>query len=156
GIEPNMIKHGRIPMIGWRGTSLRAIASGRYNALIKRDAIRVRHLHHPIFMRWGYEMNGSWEPWSGARNGGPGGVSLYIRAWRLIHNIFVRAGATNAIWVWAPNWEDIPKDSWNHWTHYYPGDGYVDWVGIDGFNWGTSQSWSHWVDAVHFIRGLYS
>jgi hypothetical protein len=46
--------------------------------------------------------------------------------------------------VWTVNDGDVPSASWNHWTNYYPGDAYVDWVGIDGYNWGHSQSWSTW------------
>jgi beta-mannanase len=45
--------------------------------------------------------------------------------------------------------------SWNHWTHYYPGDQYVDWVGISGFNWGTTQSWSSWRSIEEIIRAPY-
>jgi beta-mannanase len=48
-------------------------------------------------------------------------------------------------WVWAPNADSHPGGidvtSWNNWRQYYPGDGYVDWVGIDGYNWGSLDSW---------------
>ncbi|MFN2543570.1 MAG: glycoside hydrolase family 26 protein [Actinomycetota bacterium] len=155
GIEPNMLKHGRIPMIGWRGVPLNQILSGQYDGHIRQNAIGVRKLHKLVFLRWGYEMNGSWEPWGGAANGGASGPAKFVRAWRRIHDIFVRNHATNAVWVWAPNWEDIPKKSWNHWMRYYPGDRYVDWVGIDGFNWGAAKSWSHWVDMNRFVPGIY-
>ena len=49
-------------------------------------------------------------------------------------------GVHNVEWVWAPNAESAPGlfdvSSPNNWRHYYPGDSYVDWVGIDGYNWG--------------------
>ena len=67
----------------------------------------------------------------------------YVAAYRHIHDIFVAAGATNARWVWAPNADSHPggtsATSWNNWRSYYPGDAYVDWVGIDGYNWGTVE-----------------
>src|SRR5581483_2417544 len=38
---------------------------------------------------------------------------------------------------------------------YYPGDAYVDWVGIDGYNWGTSQSWSSWQSLADIVGPVY-
>src|SRR5256885_2213761 len=49
-----------------------------------------------------------------------------------------------------------PAAPWNHWTHYSPGDAYVDWVGIDGYNWGTTQSWSSWSSFASLVRPVYS
>jgi beta-mannanase len=86
-------------------------------------------------------MNGSWEEWGGYQNNTTGttdGPTKYVKAWKRMHDIFVAHGATNAVWVWSPNCNDVPKDSWNHWTNYYPGDDYVDWVGCDGYNFGGS------------------
>ena len=50
--------------------------------------------------------------------------------------IFHAAGATNVVWVWCPNAVDQPAEIAPHWTQYYPGDGYVDWVGVDGYSHG--------------------
>jgi hypothetical protein len=142
------IARGRIPMIGWRSASLISIIHGKYDWLIRLRARKLKALRHLVFMRWGWEMNGNWEPWSLH-------PSKFKRAWRHVHRIFVRQGALNVAWVWAPNWEDVPKVSWNHWTNYYPGDRYVDWVGIDGFNWGATQPWSHWTTIDRIVRRLY-
>ena len=51
--------------------------------------------------------------------------------------------------VWCPNNTDQPGDAWNNIAAYYPGDQYVDWVGMDGYNWGTTAntSWQSF-DAV--------
>src|SRR5207247_7587356 len=96
-------------------------------------------------LRWGWEMNGDWEPWSGAQNGGSsGGAASFRAAWHHIHDIFSEVGAWNVVWVWSPNSGDLPHARWNHFSNYYPGDRYVDWVGIDGFNWGASHSWPSW------------
>src|SRR5437588_405859 len=101
-------------------------------------------------------MNGSWTEWGGGQNGGGGaGPKAYVAAWRHIHDVFLEQGATNVAWVWAPNDSSLPDQPWNHWTNYYPGDAYVDWVGIDGFNWGTSESWSSWRDLTDIIRPIY-
>jgi hypothetical protein len=157
GLEQWDVANGRIPLITWKGTDLSEILSGRDDAMIAARARAVRALHVPVFLRWGWEMNGSWSTWGGALNGGAGvGPARYIAAWRHIHDIFVRHGTDNVAWVWAPNDGDVPDESWNHWTHYYPGDAYVDWVGIDGFNWGTSTSWGSWRDLSDLISELYS
>ncbi len=77
-----------------------------------------------ILLRWASEMNGSWVAWYG-------NPVLYIQKWRLIYNI-MKEEAPNVAMVWAPN--DIPNNPQspaNYVHSYYPGDEYVDWVGID-------------------------
>lgn len=53
-----------------------------------------------------------------------------------MHDRFTAAGADNVRWVWAPNVADGPYPPMET---FYPGDGYVDWVGLDGYNWGGTQ-----------------
>nr|BFE71384.1 hypothetical protein GCM10020092_046850 [Actinoplanes digitatis] len=85
-----------------------------------------------MLLRWGWEMNGDWYPWGAARNGkDPAG---YIECWRRIHGIFAEEKATNVSWVWSPNWNSAPVEEWNTPEALYPGDRYVDWVGISGYN----------------------
>ncbi len=152
------VANGRIPLISWQGTDLSSIISGSQDSSIKARARRAKSFGHRIFISWGYEMNGDWNSWSGARNNSPGttnGPAKFVSAWRHIHKIFAKVGATNVTWVWTPNDRDVPSASWNHWTKYYPGDDYVDWVGVDGYNWGTTQSWSRWTPFESLFRGVY-
>jgi FlgD Ig-like domain/Glycosyl hydrolase family 26 len=152
------VSNGRIPMISWEGTHLVAISSGQYDSLIRSRAKSVKNFGHRVFIRWGYEMNGNWNSWDGTHNNSSGyhdGPAKYVAAWRHIHNIFDNVGATNVSWVWCPNDRDVPSASWNHWTNYYPGDAYVDWVCIDGYNWGTTQSWSSWTPFASLYNGVY-
>jgi glycosyl hydrolase family 26 len=45
--------------------------------------------------------------------------------------VFVDVGAGNVIWAWSPNViNPVPKVALKP---YYPGDGYVDWVGLIGY-----------------------
>jgi hypothetical protein len=39
-------------------------------------------------------------------------------------------GATNITWVFHVNSDDFPGEKWNRMENYYPGDIYVDWVGV--------------------------
>jgi glycosyl hydrolase family 26 len=159
GLEQWDVQGGRIPLISWSGTTLGDVLSGRFDAMIHQRAREVKALGAPVFLRWAWEMNGNWSSDDGSHNnisGQTNGPQLYVDAWRHIHDIFTAEGTTNAVWVWSPNASDVPAAGWNHWTHYYPGDAYVDWVGIDGYNWGTSQPWSSWTTLGSLIRPLYS
>jgi endoglucanase len=81
------------------------------------------------------------------------GYGKYVAAWRHVHDIFVAEGATNVLWVWCPLVNDVPATPWNHWTDYYPGDAYVDWVGIDAYNWGSSSSCCVWQSFAALLTG---
>lgn len=155
GLEEWDIAHGRIPLITWRGSSLGEINEGRYDTLIQARALAVKKLGSPVFLRWGWEMNGNWHAHAGALNM-PNGPAKFIAAWRRIHRIFDASGAKNAIWVWCPNATSIPAEPWNSWASYYPGDKFVDWVGIDGYNWGSIQSWSKWQSFAEIMRPIYN
>jgi beta-mannanase len=75
-------------------------------------------------------MNGNWYPWGRAGSNTPG---RYKRAWRHVVRVFRRAGAANVAWVWTPY---ADQGGGMPFAPYYPGDRWVDWVGLDGFNWG--------------------
>ena len=117
---------------------LAAILSGSQDAIINDFAIKSKAYGKPFFLRFAHEMNGNWYDWSGALTGNS--ADAYVAAWRYVWNKFQAAGATNAIWVWCPNADSVPADSWNALQNYYPGDAYVDWVGIDfyGLKWGDN------------------
>ncbi|HEX2027909.1 MAG TPA: cell wall-binding repeat-containing protein [Nitriliruptorales bacterium] len=152
------VEQGRIPLVTWEpwGTDLQSIASGAHDALIRQRAREVAAFGADVMLRLAHEMNGDWYPWSGDRNGGgTTGPQRYVAAWRRVHDLFEAEGATNAVWVWAPNHVDVPQEPWNQWTSYYPGDAHVDWVGIDAYNWGRSQPWSSWTALADLIAPLY-
>ena len=81
-------------------------------------------------------MNGRWFPWSEGVNGNKSGE--FVTAWRHVHDIFTAVGATNATWVWCPNID--PNGEFLNLASQYPGDKYVDWTGLDGYNWGTNPA----------------
>ncbi len=125
---------GSVLMISWRGTFYKEITSGGQDAMIARDAQALVRYRLPVFLRWGWEMDGHWYDWSGASNNrDPSG---FVAAWRHIHDIFAAQGATNVAWVWSPNSKANPPEPWNATAHYYPGDAYVDWVGQSGYSYG--------------------
>ncbi|HXU63821.1 MAG TPA: glycosyl hydrolase [Polyangia bacterium] len=154
---------GRIPLITWEawddsvGASLTAIAGGTYDSMITARAQAVKSFGQKFFLRWGHEMNGNWYPWDGSHNGASAAAATtFISAYRHIHDLFVAAGATNALWVFCPNVDSVPSDSWNQWQNYYPGDAYVDWMGFDGYNWGTVQTTSTWQSFPTIAGRIYA
>ena len=138
---------GAIPMLDWgpwnlgSGTNqpdfrLATIAKGTYDTFIRQWASSAKAWGHPFFLRFAWEMNGNWQfPWSVQLNGNQ--PADYVAAWRHIHDIFVQQGATNATWVWCPNVASTQTTPLNQ---LYPGDDYVDWTCLDGYNQGGSAS----------------
>jgi len=152
---------GQITMVTWEymlrpagdlepyeGRLLEAIVDGVHDDHIRMWAEQVRDFGKPVLLRWGHEMNGDWYPWSGALNGGGAtdgfgdpdladGPERFVAAYRHIHDIFDQEGADNVLWLWCPNVPFEGLGDWNQIPNYYPGDAYVDWLCIDGYNWGT-------------------
>ncbi len=124
--------------------TLQKITNGDFDTYIEKWALAARNFKYPILLRFAHEMNGDWYPWDGAHNGSSEAPARFIAAWKHVHNIFDQSGAANVTWVWDVNSSSSPDVSWNSALNYYPGDAYVDWVAVDGYNWGTSQSWSSW------------
>jgi beta-mannanase len=60
------------------------------------------------------------------------------------------------LWVWCPNSDSVPNVDWNQPSAYYPGDAYVDWVAVDGYNWGTSPSWGQWRSFKDILSPVYA
>jgi hypothetical protein len=118
------------------------INAGKFDLYIHTFARAVKSVRGPVMIRLMHEMNGNWYPWSGTANGNT--PAEFITAWRHVHDIFVAEGATNVTWVWSINHESVPPTLENSYAAYYPGDAYVDWVSISGFNWGTSLPTTAW------------
>jgi hypothetical protein len=136
-------ERGAISMVTWEpetakgeGIPLREIASGRYDRYIRISAEEVAEWGKPIMLRFAQEMNGRWYPWGLGVNGNT--ARDFREAWHHIYWIFRNHGASNVEWVWSPN-EDAGGG--HPLAVLYPGDEFVDWVGIDGFCWGGTIGW---------------
>jgi hypothetical protein len=123
------------------GYSLAEIASGSLDRYLRTYAHDVALLGLPIAIRLDHEMNGSWYPWSvyTSVNGRDGrtGAEWYQLMWRHVHDVFAQAGATNVLWVWSPN---IITYSRSDFRGFYPGDDYVDWIGLSGYYRRTTEA----------------
>jgi hypothetical protein len=141
---------GRRPLIAWyTDGDLAAVSSGRADALLRERAEACRAFGSPIYIRWAAEFND-------ASNACYGRPREFIAAWRRIVSVFRAAGATNVRWVWCPLALEKAWSPADDWRRYYPGDRFVDWVGMDGYNWGTTRSWSKWQSFRDIFAPLYS
>lgn len=76
-------------------------------------------LNHPLTFRPFHEMNGNWF-WWGCDNCSP---EEYIKLYQLTVNYIRAQGVDNVLFVWSPD-KKARMD-------YYPGDDYVDILGLD-------------------------
>ncbi|MFH1387383.1 MAG: glycosyl hydrolase [bacterium] len=122
-----------VPMLTWEPWvegALNSILSGKHDTYIKDFLTAAKEYGKPLLLRFAHEMNGNWYPWVGKE---------YKQAWAYIHNVKRELRADNVNFVWCPNNESLPSEPWNEFANYYPGDQYVDWVGLDGYNWGYDK-----------------
>ena len=144
--------HGAIPVVSWESydpgdpnSSWEKIAAGVKDGYITQWARDSQAWGHAYFLRFNWEMNGYWEPFVGQ-------AEYYVPMWKHMHDIFVQNGATNVTWVWCPN---VDSYSTRPFDSMYPGTDYVDWVCMDGYNYGTAQSWSSWQSFSSLFRPTY-
>ncbi|MBF8984063.1 hypothetical protein IZY60_10990 [Lutibacter sp. B2] len=130
------------------------IIKGKYDDYIRKWAQDIRELKNPVLFRFANEMNGDWCPWSTWYFGKD--PDLYIEAWKRVHTIFKEEKADNAQFVWNPHDRSYPDFKWNSPHLYYPGDEYVDWVGLTGYNNGTSFKEDVWRDFKDIYYPLYA
>jgi beta-mannanase len=115
---------------------LRDIANGAYDSAYTAWAQQSKAWAHPYFLRWNAEMNGRWSFW-GTTSTNSNTPAEFVAAWRHVHDIFANNGATNVTWVWCPNLE---YSATTPIQYLYPGDAYVDWTCLDGYNKGGQYS----------------
>jgi mannan endo-1,4-beta-mannosidase len=159
--------YGALPFLNWgsQATSsdpagatdqpafqLSDVIAGAYDSYMREFAEEARNWGHPFFLRFNWEMNGNWFPWSESVNGNHTGES--VAAWRHVHDIFASVGATNTTWVWCPNVD--PESRLQDLASLYPGDDYVDWTCLDGYNWGSNSSkQTGWMSFDRVYRSTY-
>ena len=160
-------QHGSIPLVYWSPWdapyeegdgpdrfSLDSILAGKWNDYIDAWADSAKQFGHPLFVSFAKEPNGSGFPWSGMYCGADKpvpnttpvqyeGPETYKKAYRYVVDRVRAKGAANIIWVFEVMNFSIPQDEWNYINQYYPGAGYVDWIGLSIYGQEyPDQSWS--------------
>jgi hypothetical protein len=137
---------GRTLVLSWSAKKLdgtpilwRTIAAGSLDAaVIIPKARALKAFGKKVFLAFDHEPE--------ARIKTNGTPTEFVAAWRHVVDVFRREGVTNVTWTWIL--EDI-----SFWTgassKYFPGDTYIDWIGVDGYNWYDCRSreiapWRSW------------
>jgi hypothetical protein len=144
---------GRVPFIRlmarstWREGgpdprySMQRIIDGEYDADLSRWFMDALDTGTPLLVEFGTEVDGDWFPWNGRWNGGgkttgygdplvADGPERFRDAYRHLVDLSRTAGAVNLTWVFHVNGDSWPRAPWNTPAAYYPGDEYVDWIGV--------------------------
>lgn len=110
--------------------TLNAILRGAFDADLTKWGQQAAKFATPVISEFGTEMNGQWFPWNARWNGRAQGAKRFRDAYRHIIDVTRKAGASNIIWVFHVNNSDDPMRNWNRFEKYYPGDDYIDWLGV--------------------------
>ena len=151
GFATSAAKNGAVPLvqIDPTGISLAAISAGRYDHYLNVYAKAVRSYGGPIILSFGHEMNGTWYSW-GYQHESP---ETFVAAWRHIVTLFRGLGVRNVTWMWTVNIiavGGIPSP-----VPWWPGRSYVNWVGIDGYYYNSSWTFtSLFGPTIAAVRGL--
>ena len=144
------------------------IIAGKFDVQLRQWARQARQDGIPFMFDFAVEMNGKWFPWNGYWNGGggkmgygdpslPDGPERYRDAYRHIINIFRQEKVNHVTWMFHAAMDmDEPTDRWNEPKNYYPGDDYIDWIGVSIYgaqNTGENY-WDSFGDVVSY-RGAY-
>lgn len=151
-------QHGSVPLVFWSPWDrpyqeelvqkngpdrfrLENILDGQCDEYIDQWAAGAAAYARPIFVSLCNEMNGNWFPWSGRYYGGTRpiagtnpveyvGPEYVKRAYRYIVDRMRAHGAWNVLWVFHVNNFSEPMEPGTTFAQYYPGPGYVDWLGL--------------------------
>ena len=120
------------------------ILAGQFDSDLQNWCVGARNFSTHLIVEYGTEVDTGSFPWSGSRNGGgqldgygdpalPDGPERFRDAYRHIIQICRYAGAENITWVFHVVSDYDPEDpdnAWNRIDYYYPGDEWIDWIGI--------------------------
>lgn len=134
--------------------SLKQILSGRFDTYIQTFARALSEFRQTIYLRPMHEMNGNWYPWCGRAD--QNSVELFIPAWHHIRDLVCKHVSSNIKWVWSPYAFSFPDELGNTLDCYFPGDDAVDWVAVDGYNWGAVRPEVGWQSFEQIFQSAYN
>jgi beta-mannanase len=133
--------------------TMQLIINGDFDKDLRGWCQGAREYGGPLMAEFGPEVNGNWFPWSGTYSGGSetksyGNPSLadgperFRDAYRHIIDICRSEGAQDITWVFHVNDGSHPQEPWNTMAAYYPGDDYIDWIGVSVY--GAGKPGEEW------------
>ncbi len=145
--------------------SMQAFVDGEFDDELRKWAAEAKKTGIPLIVEFGTEMNGSWFPWNAMWNGagtrdGYGDPDLYDGperfrdAYRHIIDIFNAEGSDNITWVFHVDANPDPVAPWNRMADYYPGDDYIDWIGVSVY--GPQEPGEQWRSFDEILSTVWS
>jgi len=130
--------------------TMQSIIDGQFDSQLTQWARDAKAIDYALMVEFGTEVNGDWFSWNGKYNGGnPDGPRRFRDAYRHIIDIFRREGVTNVTWVFHVDAQASPDSAWNAMRNYYPGDDYIDWLGISVYGAQTrDEDWQTFTDVL--------
>ena len=136
------------------GNMVYDILNGEFDQYLEDFAGAIRDTKQPVLFRLCNEMNGDWCAFSAFHTSRD--TEIFRRLYQYVFQRFEEAGALPyVIWVWNPNERSFPQYDWNHAFRYYPGDQYVDIIGLTGYNTGTYYEGEEWRSFREIYEPIY-
>ena len=146
--------------------TMQNIINGDFDTELKKWARDAKANNIPLLMDFAVEANGDWFSWSGIFNGketkdGYGdenyfdGAERYRDAYRHIITLFRDEGADNITWFFHADIYSMPEEEWNQAKLYYPGDDYIDWIGISLYG-PQSPKEDYWESMSEILQNRYT
>jgi hypothetical protein len=132
--------------------TLQKFIDGKFDKELVKWARNARDFEDPLIVEFGLEMNGDWFPWSGVHNGK--NPERFKRSYIHIIEIFRDVGADNVTFMYHVNYGSAPEEKWNTMSAYYPGDEYIDWIGMSIY--GAQRPSDEWFDISEVFDKSYS
>jgi hypothetical protein len=122
--------NGYTLVLSWtHGWKLSEVNAGLADACLAEVGARLAAWGKPVLLRTYWEFNGDWMNWSGYGDS-------FITAWKRTVSKIRAAGGTNVGFMWSP-----ASGYYDRAFASYPGDEWVDWVGISAYNRNKSNAW---------------
>ncbi len=118
------------------------ILDGKEDESIEKLAETLKSIGEPVLFRFDNEMNGDWCDYNALHY--QRDTEIFVKTWQYMHDKIIATGADNVIFVFNPNEASFPDFKWNHYTNYFPGTGYVDVIGVTGYNTGDYYVGETW------------
>ena len=158
----NTWNSGSVPVFTWELRTgdaneknvLHDIETGKKDDLIQREGKMLQsYVNGPdgkagtdddrqVYLRLGHEMNGDWYPWGATKENSP---NDYVSAFQHVHQQLDGVGGldkSHLQYMWIPmSMGGVGANGNVPGKEFYPGDDYVDWVGVDAYNRNNEQGW---------------
>ncbi|MES2592442.1 MAG: glycosyltransferase [Bacteroidota bacterium] len=137
--------HGSVPYISWtpinfKDSSARIcsdIEKGLYDTYLNKCAVFFRNYKDPVFIT--FTINTAQTEGYAA-----------VKSWQYLYSFFNNLGVSNLTWVWCPsNASEIA---------YYPGEKFVDWIGVNCMNYSKdvkAKDWYSFSDIYNPYRNTF-